>query len=82
MLRIAAERVAATAEYERDARNCYQRFAVSDCLARSRDRLRARLDDLKRQEIALRDADRKRRAVEFEQRIREKSSAASPSDGS
>ena len=82
LIRIAEERAAATSEYERDVRHCYQRFAVSDCLVRSRDRLRARLDDLKRQETALRDADRRRRAVESEQRIREKSSAASPGDGS
>ena len=43
---------------------CYARFAVNDCLVEVRSRQRELLGDLRRQEISLNDALRKRRAAE------------------
>ena len=42
---------------------CYQKFAVEDCLRESRRQRRTLDDDLKRQEAAINDIDRKRRAA-------------------
>lgn len=43
---------------------CYKRFAVSDCLAEVHMERRDVLSDLRRQELSLNDAQRKRRAAE------------------
>ena len=43
---------------------CYSRFAVNDCLAEVRSQRREVLGDLRRQEISLNDAQRKRRGAE------------------
>lgn len=43
---------------------CYERFAVNDCLAKLRSHKRELMGDLRRQEISLNDAQRKRRATE------------------
>ncbi len=43
---------------------CYQRFAVNDCLAKSRRSERDLMADLRRQEILINDAQRKRRGAE------------------
>ncbi len=43
---------------------CYQRFAVNDCLSDSRRRQREILADLRRKEILINDAQRKRRAAQ------------------
>ena len=43
---------------------CYQRFAVNDCLIKVRAQRREVLADLRRQEISLNDAQRKRRGAE------------------
>jgi hypothetical protein len=42
---------------------CYQRFAVNDCLNDSRRTERELMADLRRQEILINDAQRKRRAA-------------------
>lgn len=42
---------------------CYQRFAVNDCLLEQRRISRDLLADLRRQEVVLNDAQRKRRAA-------------------
>jgi colicin import membrane protein len=42
---------------------CYQRFAVNDCLVDSRARRRTALQDLRRQEVSLNDAERAARAA-------------------
>ena len=42
---------------------CYQRFAVNDCLLDSRRTEREIMADLRRQEILINDAQRKRRAA-------------------
>lgn len=72
--RIQAERAREEAEFEKDQAACYARFAVTDCIEQARVRRRAVLDQLRRQEIVLNDAERKRKALEQMQRIEEKSS--------
>ena len=73
--RIQAERAREEAQFEKDQAACYARFAVTDCIGQARLRRRAALDQLRRQEIVLNDAERKRKALEQLQRIEEKSSA-------
>ncbi len=43
---------------------CYQRFAVNDCLIDSRQTQREVMADLRRQEILINDAQRKRRGAQ------------------
>lgn len=60
-------RAARASEQERSAeleRACYARFAVNDCLIEVRRARRDVLADLRRQELSLNDAQRKRRAAE------------------
>lgn len=66
--RITQERAAANEQFDRASRACYQRFAVTDCLEQARAQRRDRLGDLRRQEISLNDADRRRKAAEALQR--------------
>lgn len=73
--RIEAERSSAQVRFENEEASCYQRFAVNDCLREVRVRRRAVLEELRRQEIILNDADRKKRAAEQARRADEKSSA-------
>lgn len=54
---------------------CYQRFAVNDCLQDSRRKQREVMADLRRQEILINDAQRKRRAAQQLLRTDEKLSA-------
>ena len=61
--RIRVERAAAMLQFATLDANCYQRFAVNDCLAAVRVQRREVLQDLRRQEIALDNAQRKRRAA-------------------
>ncbi len=51
---------------------CYARFAVNDCLAGIRSERRELLGGLRRQEISLNDAMRKRRAADQIQRSEER----------
>ena len=73
--RIAAERAQVYARVTQAEVACYQRFAVNDCLARVRGERREVLSDLRRQEVALNDAARKRRAsqqlLRIDERVRE-----------
>jgi colicin import membrane protein len=73
--RILTERQAANAAYEAKRRDCYQKLAVTPCLNEARDERNQKLNDLKRQEVALDDAKRKRRAVD---KLREVESRSSP----
>jgi colicin import membrane protein len=61
--RIAGERSKANNLYAEQERECYQQFAVNDCLRDARGRLTDRLSDLKRQEVALNDVERRERAA-------------------
>jgi hypothetical protein len=66
--RIAAERSRIEAAYQEAQKACYRKFAVSDCINEARGLRNDQLADLRRQEIHLNDADRKRRTAE---RLRE-----------
>lgn len=73
--RIQSERARIEVRYQPDVAACYARFAVTDCLRKVRVRQREALDTLRRQEIAINDAERKRKGLEQLERIKEKSSA-------
>jgi colicin import membrane protein len=60
------------ARYVADEKACYGKFAVNDCLAKARAKRREALGDLRRQEIALNDAERKRKAAERQRSIEER----------
>jgi colicin import membrane protein len=72
--RIQAERRQQEARYAREEAACYQRFAVNDCLREVRAKLRLVMEDLRRQEIAVNDEQRRLKGVEEIQRLDEKSS--------
>jgi len=72
--RIQAERAREDARYQLEESACYARFAVSDCLRKARAQRRQVLDKLRQQELVLNDAERKRKAQEQLERIKEKSS--------
>ncbi|MDB5873964.1 MAG: hypothetical protein JWQ07_3406 [Ramlibacter sp.] len=71
--RMASERSQVEAAFRAEEKVCYGKFAVNDCLNEARGRRRVALADLRRQEISLNDAQRKRRAAErmreIEQRV-------------
>lgn len=62
--RIRQFRVAEQARFAAEEAQCYQRFAVNDCLQEVRRARRDVLADLRRQELSINDAQRKRRAAE------------------
>lgn len=62
--RIEAERRREDARFAAEEAACHQRFAVNDCLREVRVRRRAVFEDLRRQEIALNDAERRDRGAE------------------
>lgn len=72
---IQVERARLDSAYEQAERDCYDRFAVTNCLSRLRSQRRETLDKLRRKEVALNDAERMRKALEQVQRIQEKSAA-------
>jgi hypothetical protein len=78
--RIEADRAREKARIEKEEADCYQRFAVNDCLREVHVRQRGVMEELRRQEIILNDADRKRRAQEQARLIDEKSTARDSSD--
>lgn len=73
--RIQAERAREEARYQTEEAACYAKFAVTDCIRHVRVHRREALDELRRQTLALNDAERKRKALEQIERIKEKSSA-------
>lgn len=74
--RIDAERTREKQRFEKAEAYCYQRFAVNDCLRDVALERRARLDELRRQEIILNDTDRRLRAGEQLQQLDEKKAAS------
>lgn len=78
--RIAAERGQIEKRFAGEEEQCYRKFAVNDCIQESRKRRREELADLRRQELSLNDAQRKRRAAEQIQRADEKQSAERQQD--
>jgi len=72
--RVRKERAAAKASQAKEEADCRQRFAVTDCLDRTRRRWQPVLDDLRRQEVTLNDADRMQRSAEQLRKLEEKNS--------
>jgi colicin import membrane protein len=73
--RIAQARQQAGRDHEAARVQCYQRFAVTGCLLDIKASYNAQLADLRRQEIALNDVQRKRSGAQQLQRIEDKQSA-------
>jgi colicin import membrane protein len=73
--RIAAERRQAEETFRGQEKSCHTKFAVNDCLNAAKAQRRALLADLRRQEISLNDAQRKRKAAEHLRSIEERTSA-------
>jgi hypothetical protein len=70
--RIAAERAQVESRLRTEEKDCYGRFAVNDCLNAAKARRREAMADLRRQEISLNDADRKRKGAERQRAIEER----------
>jgi colicin import membrane protein len=68
LARIQSERKVVEGRAAIDEAGCYQRFAVNDCLHDVRAQRRAALQDLRRQEISINDAERKARGAAQAQR--------------
>jgi colicin import membrane protein len=71
--RIAAERTQAEAVFQAQEKACYGRFAVDDCLNAAKAQRRNVLADLRRQELSLNEALRKRKAADHLRSIEERS---------
>lgn len=61
--RIQVKREVIKAEFLKEQQDCAARFAVSDCVTQARRKHRARLDDLRRQEVVINDLERQRKAA-------------------
>lgn len=77
-LRIATERRQYEATFADAERDCYRRFAVSDCLREARQIRRTGLDELRRQEIVLNDLERKTSGAQALQRIQQNIATEAP----
>jgi colicin import membrane protein len=73
--RITAERNKAEAVYRAEEKECYGKFAVTDCTKAAKAKRRGILADLHRQEVSLNDAQRKRQAAEHLRELEERQSA-------
>ncbi len=62
--RISSERAVLLTQQEQQRQDCYQKLAVSPCLNEVRDQHNGKMQDLKRQEVALSDVQRKRKAAD------------------
>nr|WP_315240566.1 hypothetical protein [uncultured Albidiferax sp.] len=76
--RIDAERQRIEKRFADEEAACFQKFVVNDCRDESRARRRVDMADLRRQEISLNDAERKRKGAEQLQRMEQ---AAAAKDG-
>lgn len=61
--RLTAERAKVEKDFENERTACFKKFAVESCLEDSRLSKRAALDNIKRQEAIINDAERKRRGA-------------------
>lgn len=77
---IAALRQQAGAQLASEEAACYRVFAVNDCLKAARARSRERLSELRRQELRVNDAERKRRLAERERDLEERNAAQKQQD--
>jgi colicin import membrane protein len=78
--RLAAERAAIEARFDKERAACYQKFAVEDCLRDSRKRRRAETDHIKRQESAINDIERQRRGAAELEKLDQKAATRRPQD--
>jgi len=78
--RLAAERKAAETAFQAQEKACYGKFSVTHCIDAARTQRRAALADLRRQEIALNDAERRRKAAERLRIIEQNTAAQSERD--
>ena len=74
--RLAEARSHTEAQYKAEEKACYSKFAVNDCLAGAKARRRQAVEDLRRQEIVINDAERKLRAAERRRSQEERDAAA------
>ncbi len=74
--RIDKEREALEAQYASQEADCYKRFAVNDCLREVRAGKRVSTETLRRQEIALNEAQRQTRDLERAKQAQDKASPA------
>ncbi|MBC7603763.1 MAG: hypothetical protein H7255_14035 [Ramlibacter sp.] len=73
--RIGAARAKVEGEFKEAEKACYKKFAVTDCIDEARVKRRDALSDVRRQELIINDAERKRRAAERMRAIEEKSAS-------
>lgn len=73
--RIQAQRVLEEVRFDQNAATCYARFAVTDCLRNVRIERSKVMDNLRRKDVVLNDADRKLKARAQMDRMAEKSAA-------
>lgn len=80
---LAAERQRLTAQFDAEAAQCRERFAVNDCIADVRRRQRAALAPLRESELLLEEAERRERAAQrrLEVQRRQAEAAARPMAG-
>ncbi|MFN5166972.1 MAG: hypothetical protein ACK5JG_16795, partial [Pseudomonadota bacterium] len=80
---LAAERQRLTAQFDAEAAQCRERFAVNDCIADVRRRQRAALAPLRESELLLEEAGRRERAAQrrLEVQRRQAEAAARPMAG-
>jgi colicin import membrane protein len=74
LARIAQERIQHTEDLDKDRQDCYQKFAVTPCINAARDAHNEKMRDLRRQEVLIYDAQRKRLAADRLKSIDEKNS--------
>lgn len=72
--RIQAERTRAEADYQRQEAACFEQFAVTDCIRQVKRTRREVFDRLRQQEVVINARERKRKALDQLERIKEKSS--------
>ena len=74
--RIASERAAAQAGFDSQNTACYKKFWVNDCLDDVKANRLLVMSDLRRQEVALNDQERKAKGAQQLQKLEEKASVA------
>jgi colicin import membrane protein len=75
--RLAAQRAQAEQVFQAEEKACYAKFAVNDCVDAARAKRREALAGLRKQEIALNDAERQRKAAARLRDIEERNSSES-----
>ena len=78
--RLAQERQAADQRHATEQAACYKKFAVQGCLDDSRRRYRAETEQIKRQEAAMNDFERKRRGAAELERLEQKKTSPRAQD--